>query len=130
MKNLNFIIALLFATVVSGQSMTQVKVGPDDNISLKVPQNFIQMTDQDRMDKVYSSKVPLAMFTNESQDATFGINYNIMQWTENDTELIYGFYKASINNLFDKVQFVKDEIKEINGRQFIIFEFVAFMKGK
>lgn len=65
------------------------------------------------------------MFSNDAQEVMLGINYNIMHWTENDTELIYGFYKASINNLFDKVEFIQDEIKEINGRKFIVFEIIG-----
>jgi hypothetical protein len=57
------------------------------------------------------------------------VNYNIMQWTEDDTEVIYGFYKASINNLFDEVTFIQEETKEINGKEFIIFEFIGEIKS-
>lgn len=86
------------------------------------------MNDQDRMKSVYSTKVPLAMFADERKEALLGINYNIMQWTESDTELMYGFYKASINNLFDEVEFIQDEIREINGQAFIVFEVVGTIK--
>lgn len=123
MKIFTALLLLVIAHTGVAQSYATVKVGPDEKISLKVPTNFINMTDQDRMSKVYSTKVPLAMFANESQDVLLGINYNVMQWTESDTELVYGFYKASINNLFDEVDFFKDEIKEINGKEFIVFEF-------
>lgn len=127
------IVVLLFSMVLVsssyGQNYTTVKVGPDEKISLKVPDEFILMTDQDRMRKVYSTKVPLAMYTNDSQEVTFGINYNVMQWTENDTEMIYGFYKASINNLFDTTVFIQDEIKEINGRKFLVFEFTGTIEN-
>lgn len=108
-----------------GQSMNLVKVGPDEKISVKIPSSLTNMTDEDRMSRVYSTKVPLAMYSNETQEVTFGVNYNIMKWTESDTDLIYGFYKASINNLFDKVDFIQDEIKMINGKEFIIFELVG-----
>ena len=111
------------------QTYTTVKVGPEESISIKVPTSFISMTDQDRMRQVYSSKVPLAMYANETQEVLLGVNYNIMQWTEKDTELIYGFYKASVNNLFDEVTFIQDEIKEINGRTFIVFEIIGTIKG-
>lgn len=128
MKKICFAIALL--GVVSGytQSFQRVATGPNEEIELKIPDSFTNMSDQDRMQQSYSTKVPLAMFTNEAQDVMLGVNYNIMQWTESDTELVYGFYKASVNNLFDKVTFIQDEIKEINGRTFIVFEIVGSIK--
>lgn len=107
------------------QSMRQVKVGPDEEIVFKIPNSLLSMTDKDRMSKIYSTKVPLAMYADNNQEVTFGVNYNIMQWTESDTQVIYGFYKASINNLFDKVDFIQDEIKMINGKEFIVFEFIG-----
>lgn len=111
------------------QKYSAVKVGPDEKISLEIPDSFFNMNDQDRMKQVYSTKVPLAMFANESQEVTLGINYNIMQWTEDDTELLYGFYKSSVNNLFDDIEFIQDEIKTINGREFIVLEFVGTIEN-
>ncbi len=129
MKKIISLFALILAIQASAQSYNKVKVGPDEDINLKIPEEFISMSDQDRMKRIYSSKVPLAMFANESQDVTLGINYNVMRWTEKDTELVYGFYKASVNNLFDEIEFIQDEIKEINGRPFIVFEFVSSIKS-
>lgn len=122
-------LSLLFSIDGISQNLKSVKVGPEEKINLKIPDTFIRMTDQDRMKQVYSTKVPLAMFANETKEALLGINYNIMQWTEGDTELIYGFYKASINNLFDEVEFIQDEITEINGREFIVFEIIGSIKN-
>ena len=125
MKILYLAFCFVLALNAHSQKLKDVKVGPEEEISLKVPEQFRNMSDQDRMKKSYSSKVPLAFFANESQEVTLGINYNIMRWTEKDTDLVYGFYKASINNLFDEIEFMRDEITEINGRQFIVFEFVG-----
>jgi len=69
------------------------------------------------------------MFADETQEVTLGINYNIMQWTESDTDLIYGFYKASINNLFDEIEFIQDQTTTINGRKFLVFEFIGTIKN-
>lgn len=97
-------------------------------ISLKIPEEFVAMSDQDRMKKIATSKIPLAQFSTLYQDATLGINDNPMQWTENDTETVYGFYKASINALFDEIEFIQDTVKTINGREFIVFEFVSITR--
>lgn len=128
MKKIISLLFILFTLSGFAQSFSTVKVGPDQKISLKIPDDFINMNDQDRMKSVYSTKVPLAMFADERKEALLGINYNIMQWTESDTELMYGFYKASINNLFDEVEFIQDEIREINGQAFIVFEVVGTIK--
>ena len=126
-----FLATFLLLGSITGfsQKFSKVKVGPDEKIILQIPDDFVSLTDQQRMEQVYSTKVPLAMFANETQEATLGINYNIMQWTEKDTELVYGFYKASISNLFDEIDFIQDEIKTINGRKYIVFEFVGTIKN-
>lgn len=125
MKKIIALLLILTAHQGLSQTYSTVKVGPEGDISFKIPSSLASMTDQDRMSKVYSTKVPLAMYSDENQEVTFGVNYNIMQWTESDTELIYGFYKASVENLFDEVTFIQDEIKMINGKEFIVFEFIG-----
>ena len=95
---------------------------------MKIPETFTAMNDQDRMAKVASSRIPLAMFSTPEQDVTLGINDNPMQWTSADTQAIYGLYKASLASLFDEIKFIQDEIRKINGREFIVFEFVSILR--
>ena len=110
------------------QKLVATKIG--DDISMKIPAEFINMSNRDRMEVVASSKVPLGMFSTESQEVTLGINDNPMQWTSADTDVIYGFYKASINALFDEIEFIQDGKTEINGREFIVFEFVSTVRDE
>ncbi|MEQ9402880.1 MAG: hypothetical protein RIM99_04790 [Cyclobacteriaceae bacterium] len=120
------LLCLIISISVFGQKLVPTKVGED--ISLKISPEFVSMSDQSRMRQVASSKVPLAMFSTQAQDVTFGINDNPMQWTENDTETVYGFYKASVNALFDEIEYIQDTIKTINGREFIVFEFTSVIR--
>lgn len=99
-----------------------------NDISIKVPSNFLDMSNSERVTKYVSSRIPIAVFTSEDRNADLGINKTGMQWTEKDTELIYSFYKSSIQSFFDDIIFYKDEIKEINGRTFIVFEFQSVLK--
>jgi len=110
------------------QKLAPVKIG--DDITIKISTEFINMSNQDRMARVASSKVPLGMFSTESQEVTLGINDNSMQWKPEDSKVIYGFYKASINALFDEIQFIQDTITEINGREFVVFEFVSTVRDE
>ncbi|MEM9339372.1 MAG: hypothetical protein AAGA66_11635 [Bacteroidota bacterium] len=123
MRNLFFLFLLFSGSVTFAQKLVNVTV--NKNIQMKVPDTFINMNDQDRMTKVASSKIPFAMFTTQDQEVTLGVNDNPMQWTAPDTKTVYGFYKASIRSLFDKVEFIQDDIRKINGREFIVFEFVS-----
>lgn len=124
-----FVVLTIASFSVSGQGkLLPVKIS--DDITIKISTEFVNMSNQDRMGRVASSKVPLGMFSTEAQDVTLGINDNFMQWTENDTEVVYGFYKASFHALFDEIQFIQDTIKEINGREFAVFEFVSTVRDE
>ena len=35
------------------------------------------------------------------------------------------FYKSTIMGLYDEVQFINEDIREINGRNFAVFEFLS-----
>lgn len=123
-----YLIALLLSTsFVSGQKMVTAKIG--EEITLKIPAEFVSMSNQDRMNKIASSKVPLAQYSSLEQDVTLGVNDNFMQWTKDDTQTVYGFYKASVQALFDDIEFIQDTVKTINGREFIVFEFTSVVKS-
>ena len=124
---ITIVLTLLFAGLnVFPQKLIPVKVG--EEISIKISSEFVNMSNKDRMEKIASSKIPLATYSTESQEVTLSVNDNPMQWTSRDTEVVYGFYKASVNALFDEVQFIQDGVKEINGRDFIVFEFVSTVR--
>ncbi len=124
---ISIVLTLLFAGFNTfSQKLIPVKIG--EEITLKISSEFVNMSHKDRMEKIASSKIPLATYSTESQEATLSVNDNPMQWTSQDTDVIYGFYKASVNALFDEVQFIQDGVKEINGREFIVFEFVSTVR--
>ena len=127
MRILTLLLLVSLSTFCFAQKLVSTKVG--DDITIKIPSEFINMSDQDRMRKFATSRVPLAMYSTQMQDATLGINDNPMQWAENDTQTVYGFYKASVNALFDEIEFIQDTIKKINGKEFIVFEFTSVVRN-
>ena len=98
---------LLFCFTGSySQKLVTVKVG--DDISLKIPADFVNMSEIVSKTVLFAtSRIPLAQYTSEYRDVDLGINNNMMQWTKKDTKTIYGFYKSSIQSLFDKIEFIK-----------------------
>lgn len=124
---------ILFAAMCLGfeiygqEQMTKHKI--NDEISFEIPESFPIMSKSDRFQKVVSVKEPLAMYTSEDGEVTFGVNWNRMPWMAGDEETLYGFYKASIESMFDEVEFFQDEIKDLNGRKYIVFEFLGTLRS-
>ena len=107
-----------------------VKHRINEEISYLAPESFTLMSTRDRIQKFVSAKEPLAMHSTRDREVDLGVNWNPIQWTDDADEVIYNFYKASIQSLFDNVEFIQDEIKEINGQKFIVFEFVSSLKNE
>lgn len=119
---------LLLSPFISFGQEKFIKKEIADFIQIRIPESFINMGSNERIRKYVSNKAPLAVFTSEDRFADLGVNLNPMQWTEKDTKTVYGFYKASINSLFDEITFIQDTIKKINNKEFIVFEFESVLR--
>lgn len=100
----------------------------NDEISYVVPESFNLMSKGDRIEKYVSSREPLAMHASVDGEINYGVNWNPMQWMDGDEQVIHDFYKASILSMFDQVEFIQNEIKEINGKKFVVFEFISMLR--
>ncbi len=127
-KLLLIIFTIAWSTLFSQDKMVKHQI--NDEISYMVPSTFTLMSSSDRMRKFVSAREPLAMHSTEDREVDLGINWNPMRWTAADDEMVYGFYKASIQSMFDNVEFIQDGIKKVNGRNFIVFEFVSSLKSE
>jgi hypothetical protein len=121
MKFQLILVALLISFSTVAQKLVKAKL--DDNIIVKVPNNFIPMTDEDKAQRYESSRLPIALYSDEDRLVDFGVNRSFSIWQESDLDLMLEFYEASIIELYDKVEFDKMGIEEVNGRQFVVFEF-------
>ena len=122
-------LVLLFPLLaISQEKMEKHEI--NEEISYMVPTSFVLMSSSDRIRKFVSAREPLAMHSTVDREVDLGINWNPMRWTSSDNEMVYGFYKASIQSMFDNVEFIQDEIKEVNGKKFIVFEFVSTLKSE
>jgi hypothetical protein len=87
------------------------------------------MNEMDFTERYPSVRAPLAAFTNEERSADFSVNTSATQWPDADLELARKFFKASLMNMFDKVDFINDGIREANGKKFVYFEFESRING-
>jgi len=101
-----------------------------DGVKVSLPKEFSQMTDDDVAQKYPSTKKPLVLYTNPDRIIDFGLNVTKSKFPGNDLELLRGIYKSTFLHMYNKVTFIQDEIKTINKRKFINFEFIAEFEGQ
>jgi len=121
---------ILFHTVVffalsSFQQMKLVKTKVNESITVSLPQEFTLMAQAELNRKYVSSKPPVAVYTDYSKTVDLGVNVAYSRWNAEDLEIMMSFYKSNIMGLYDEVQFVTEEIQEINGRNYVVFEFLS-----
>jgi len=96
---------------------------------MKIPSDFIEMGEKDMWQRSSSYRRAMALYTDENRIAELGVNHAFARWEEGDIRMLQNIYKASIEQIFDEVIFSKEEIKNVNGRDFAVFEFVSKIKG-
>lgn len=120
-----FTLSMMVFMLASFQAIKYVKTKVNDDITIMLPQDFTMMSPADLSRNYISSKQPLAAYTDLSRVVSLGINLAYSQWNEEDLEIMTSFYKSNIMQLYDEVQFITEEIKEINGKKYAVFEFIA-----
>ncbi|MCF6359479.1 MAG: hypothetical protein L3J29_01810 [Cyclobacteriaceae bacterium] len=121
------IFVLFSLALLSFTSDDLVKVKLNDEVTVYVPKSFSPMTKEDMGIRYQSYRVPLALYTDASRLVDFGVNRSFTQWQEKDLAMMGEFYEASLMELYDKVTFIEKGIKEVNGHQFVFFEFISLV---
>jgi hypothetical protein len=106
-----------------------VKTKVANKIYASLPKGWISMTEHDFVERYPSVRAPLGAFTNDERSADFSVNTSATQWPDGDLELASKFFKASLMNMFDRVEFISDGIRESNGKKFVYFEFEYRING-
>jgi len=129
LKLLITLVVLFLPAVLKAQEVSLIKTKVTDDISLLVPSEFIPMGPQDIRNKFISYREPIAGYTSEDRSVDLVINVSKTPWSNQDMDLLKEFYENNIRNLFDEVNFIRNEVQEINGRDYAVFEFTSTVKG-
>ncbi|WP_224994521.1 hypothetical protein [Cesiribacter sp. SM1] len=119
------LLALVFTYTASAQDAKLKKTKLHDAITVSLPQDFAPVSEQEMMAKHVSSRKPVALYTNPSKQVDFSVNLSTTQWQHFDLPLVKDFYKASLSTLYSDMKWMKEEIQEIKGIPFAIFEYVG-----
>nr|WKN39838.1 hypothetical protein K4G66_14170 [Tunicatimonas sp. TK19036] len=105
-----------------------VKVEVSEDISVSLPQSFQKMTEDQMQQKFLSARPPLAAYTSPDQVADFGVNVSNTRWQASDLPILKDFYRSSLLELYDEIDFVEEGIHTVNNAEMVYFEFTSVVK--
>jgi len=122
---LSFAIIGLFAFSPSKLIKTKVAEG----IVISLPAELQPMAEDDIILRYPSVRAPLAAYTDVNRTLDFSVNISATQWPDADLEIAKKFFKASITNLYDRVDIIEEGIQTIHKKKYIFFEFESRVNG-
>lgn len=101
-----------------------------EHISAKIPESFMLAGEEIIKEKYLSARPPIALYTSPDGRVDFSVNLSANQWQYFDLPLAKDFYKASLSNLYTELKMINEEVKEVNGRQMAVFEYIGTVEGE
>ncbi|WP_046244232.1 hypothetical protein [Hymenobacter terrenus] len=124
MKIIPFLLLLLGLTAFAPKpKLTTTKLS--SGLSVGVPVGFTALPDDGIAVKYPSPRKPLAVYSNPSGRVDFSVAVRPTTFESFDYGVLMKIYKSSIQRLYTKVDFLKEDIRTVNGRDFMYFEFVS-----
>lgn len=123
MRRVIFVFFLGVLCSFQGTKFYKIKV--NKQISILLPSDFVPIPSEELASKFISYRAPIAAYTNMNTEVELGINRSLSYWKESDIEMMRAFYKSNIISLYDQVRFLKQEIRIINKRKYVVFEYIS-----
>jgi hypothetical protein len=125
--NMRFIalLAIIFLAGVAFAGPKLKKVQLTKEISIQLPSDFQPMPDEGIAREYPATTKPLAVYTSPNGLVDFSVTQKPSHFRPQDLEIMKEFYKASLLEKFTKVDFIRNEIKPIKDKNFIVFEYVS-----
>ncbi len=106
-----------------------VKSRLPDGVTVSVPDRLLPMSEEDMAQRFPSVRAPLGAFTNTDRVIDYSVNISATNWPDGDTELARKFFKSSLQNLYDRVDFISEGVQSIHKAKYIYFEFESRISG-
>src|SRR5690606_19291895 len=106
------------------------KVNIAKRVTVALPEDFTMMPDEGIAVKYPAARKPLGVYTSPNGQIDFSVSEKSTTFINRDLPLVKDIYKASILRTFSDVQFIRDEIKTIDKKPMIVFEFVSTLKDE
>ncbi|GAA4009883.1 hypothetical protein GCM10022408_22560 [Hymenobacter fastidiosus] len=116
---------LLALTLASFGGPKLTKTAITKGMTIGIPAGFVPLPDDGIAAKYPAARRPLAVFTDPSGRIDFSVAQKPTTFNDRDYGLLLKIYKASIQNMYSKVQFLAEDIRTVNKRDFVVLEFVS-----
>jgi hypothetical protein len=129
MKYLSILLfAFLFLASFTPPRLKPVKIG--NAVTVSLPADFQVMPDEVIATKYPAPRKPLGAFTSPNGQADFIVSERPSTFQPEDLALLQQFYRSSITSKYSQVSFIREEVKEINRRKYLTFEFTSTMRDE
>ncbi len=121
-------IAFLVIILLAGAALATPKLKKfqlTKEISVMLPSDFTPLPDDGIARKYPATTKPLAVYTSPNGQVDFSVTQRASQFSAQDMGMLREFYKASLLERFSKIDFIRQEITQVKGTDFILFEFVS-----
>ncbi len=123
-----FVLFPLFFMAAADQPKL-IKTKATDKITVYIPEGWRPMDGLDFTERYPSVRAPLAAYTNEDRLVDFSVNISATKWPDKDLTMAGKFFRASISNMFDRVEMIDEGVHEVNGKKLVFFEFESRISG-
>lgn len=124
MRYLAFLVIILVAGAAFANTKLK-KVQITKEISVMLPSDFTPLPDDGIARKYPATTRPLAVYSSPNGQIDFSVTQKPSQFRSEDMGMLREFYKASLMERFSKVDFIRQEVTQVKGKDFIVFEFVS-----
>lgn len=121
-------VALLSLTALAPVKWVVTKL--TEGVTVSVPDVLLPMSQEDMAQRFPSVRAPLGAFTNQDRLVDFSVNISATSWPDGDVEIAKKFFKSSLQNLYDRVDFLSEGIQPVKKKKFIYFEFESRISGE
>lgn len=106
-----------------GPKLTTTKLAP--GLVVGVPEGFAPLPDDGIAAKYPAARKPLAVYSSPNGRVDFSVSARPTDFQGPNYAVLLQIYKSSIQRLYSKVDFLKQEVRRVHGRDFVSFEFVS-----
>ncbi|WP_299703419.1 hypothetical protein [uncultured Pontibacter sp.] len=126
MRYLAFLVIILIAGVALADTKLK-KTQITKEVSVMLPRDFTPLPDEGIARKYPAANRPVAVYSSPSGQVDFSMTQKKSQFGPQDLNMLRDIYKANLMERFTKVDFIRDDVTNINGRDYIVFEFVSVL---
>jgi hypothetical protein len=123
-------LAFLAIILIAGATLADTKLKKTQitkEVSIMLPRDFTPLHDEGIASKYPAANRPVAVYSSPNGQVDFSMTQKRSQFRARDLKMLREVYKANLLERFTKVDFIRDEVANINGRDYILFEFVSVM---